>query len=56
MNLSGEIVGVNEISMGLAGAIPSDLAQEVARAIMSDGRVRRSWIGLDVQPLPGGPA
>ena len=51
VNLSGEIVGVNEISMGLAGAIPSDLAQEVARAIMSDGRVRRSWIGLDVQPL-----
>ena len=51
VNMSGEIVGVNEISMGLAGAIPSDLAQEVARAIMRDGRVHRSWIGLDVQPL-----
>jgi serine protease Do len=37
--------------MGLAGAIPSGLAQEVATAIMRDGRVRRSWIGLDVQPL-----
>ena len=51
VNMSGEIVGVNEISMGLAGAIPSDLAQEVARALMRDGRVHRSWIGLDVQPL-----
>jgi serine protease Do len=51
VNLSGEIVGVNEISMGLAGAIPSDLAQEVATALMRDGRVRRAWIGLDVQPL-----
>ena len=51
VNLAGEIVGVNEISMGLAGAIPSDLAQEVARALMRDGRVRRSWIGLDVQPI-----
>lgn len=51
VNMSGEIVGVNEISMGLAGAIPSDLAQEVAGAIMRDGRVRRSWIGVDVQPL-----
>ena len=51
VNLSGEIVGVNEISMGLAGAIPSDLAQEVANALMRDGRVHRSWIGLDVQPL-----
>jgi len=51
INLQGEIVGVNEISMGLAGAIPADLAQEVALAIIRDGRVRRSWIGLDVQPL-----
>jgi serine protease Do len=49
--MSGEIVGVNEISMGLAGAIPSDLAQEVSTALIRDGRVRRSWIGLDVQPL-----
>src|SRR5687768_17003783 len=51
VNLSGEIVGVNEISMGLAGAIPADLAREVAEAIIRDGRVKRSWIGLDVQPL-----
>ena len=51
VNAAGEIVGVNEISMGLAGAIPGDLAQDVARALMRDGRVRRSWIGLDVQPL-----
>jgi serine protease Do len=51
INLAGEIVGVNEISMGLAGAIPSNLAQEVAAALMRDGRVRRSWIGLDVQPI-----
>ncbi len=51
VNLSGEIVGVNEISMGLAGAIPSDLAQEVATALIRDGKVQRSWIGLDVQPL-----
>jgi serine protease Do len=51
VNMSGEIVGVNEISMGLAGAIPSDLAQEVSTALIRDGRVRRSWIGLDVQPL-----
>ena len=29
VNMSGEIVGVNEISLGLAGAIPADLAQEV---------------------------
>jgi serine protease Do len=51
INMEGEIVGVNEISMGLAGAIPADLAREVAEAIIRDGRVKRSWIGLDVQPL-----
>jgi serine protease Do len=51
VNMQGEIVGVNEISMGLAGAIPADLAKEVAEAIIRDGRVRRSWIGLEVQPL-----
>ena len=51
INTQGEIVGVNEISLGLAGAIPADLAKEVADAIMRDGRVKRAWIGLEVQPL-----
>ena len=51
INLRGEIVGVNEISMGLAGAIPAELAREVAMAIIKDGHVKRGWIGLDVQPL-----
>jgi serine protease Do len=51
VNMSGEIVGVNEISLGLAGAIPADLAREVSDAIIRDGRVKRSWIGLEVQPL-----
>ncbi len=50
INLDGEIVGVNEISLGLAGAIPADLAREVSSAIIRDGRVKRSWIGLDIQP------
>ena len=51
VNMNGEIVGVNEISLGLAGAIPADLAREVAEAIIRDGRVKRSWMGLEVQPL-----
>src|SRR4051812_3281604 len=51
INMNGEIVGVNEISLGLAGAIPADLAKDVAFSIIKEGRVKRSWIGLDVQPL-----
>jgi serine protease Do len=51
VNMDGEIVGINEISLGLAGAIPADLAREVAESIVREGRVRRSWIGLEIQPL-----
>lgn len=51
VNMDGLIVGVNEISLGLAGAIPADLAREVAEAIIHNGHVRRSWLGLEVQPL-----
>ena len=52
VNLKGEIVGVNEVGIGsLGGAIPSNLAQAVAREIIRQGRVSRSWIGLEVQPL-----
>jgi serine protease Do len=52
VNLSGEIVGVNEISYGLGGAIPSNLAQSVAQALIKDGRVIRAWTGLELQPRP----
>jgi len=52
VNLAGEIVGVNEVGIGsLGGAIPSNLARAVAKEIIAKGRVSRSWIGLEVQPL-----
>ena len=47
----GRIVGINEISVGLAGAIPSNLASEVARQLIANGKVTRSWLGIEVQPL-----
>jgi serine protease Do len=53
VNLAGEIVGVNEISFGLGGAIPSNLARSVADAIIKDGRVRRGWMGIELQPRIG---
>ena len=56
VNLKGEVIGVNEISFGLAGAIPGNLASAVARALMKDGRVRRSWTGLELQPRLKGDA
>jgi serine protease Do len=53
VSLAGEIVGVNEISFGLGGAIPSNLANAVAKLLIRDGRVRRSWTGVEVQPRIG---
>ena len=51
VNLAGEIVGINEIRIGLSGAIPSNLAREVADELIEHGKVRRSWVGLNLQPV-----
>ena len=51
VNLRGEIIGINEISFGLGGAIPGNLARSVAEQLMARGKIQRSWLGIDVQPL-----
>jgi serine protease Do len=51
VDLGGKIIGINEISYGLSGAIPGNLAKSVAEELIAKGRVRRSWLGLDAQPL-----
>jgi serine protease Do len=52
VDLNGEVVGINEIGLGsMSGAIPSELAQQVARELIAHGKVKRSWIGAEFQPL-----
>ncbi len=51
VNLRGEIVGINEISIGISGAIPGNQAKDVAEKLIKFGKVSRSWFGLDIQPL-----
>jgi serine protease Do len=51
VNLKGEVIGINEISYGLSGAIPGNLAQNVARQLIDKGSVSRSWLGVEIQPL-----
>lgn len=51
VDLDGNIVGINEIKLGLSGAIPSNLAHDIARKLIQFGKVTRSWFGLEVQPL-----
>lgn len=51
VNLEGRIIGVNEIGYGLSGAIPGNLAKEVAEQLIAHGAITRAWLGLEVQPL-----
>jgi serine protease Do len=51
VNLTGDIIGINEISYGLSGAIPGNLAKSVADQLIAKGKIVRSWLGIDVQPL-----
>jgi serine protease Do len=51
VNLRGEIIGINEIQFGLSGAIPGDLARSIADELIARGKIRRSWLGVDAQPL-----
>lgn len=50
VDLSGRIVGINEIRMGLGGAIPSNLARQITRQLIDQGRVHRAFLGLLLQP------
>jgi serine protease Do len=51
VNLAGEIIGINEVGVaGLGGAIPADLAQSVVKQLIEQGKVLRSWTGLECQP------
>jgi serine protease Do len=51
VNLEGQIIGINEIRVGLSGAIPGNLAHRIAEQLIAQGKVGRSWLGIDVQPL-----
>jgi len=51
VNLDGEIIGINELVMGLGAAIPADLASAVAQQLIAKGKVERAWTGMTLQPL-----
>ncbi|MBV8063123.1 MAG: Do family serine endopeptidase, partial [Nevskia sp.] len=57
-NLRGEVVGVNSQIysqtggfMGVAFAIPIDIASKVARELKDKGKVTRGWLGVVVQEV-----
>ena len=55
VNLRGEVVGVNARRLSNADnvgfAIPIETVHTVVDAIIEDGRVRRSWLGLTLQEM-----
>jgi serine protease Do len=54
VNNRGEIIGINSRGAGGEGlgfAVPINVAREVADQIIGKGRVVRSWIGVELQPM-----
>jgi serine protease Do len=57
-NLGGEVVGINTAiysptggSIGIGFAIPSNLARNIVAQLQADGRVRRGWLGVNIQQV-----
>jgi len=55
-NLGGEVVGVNTAiisptggSVGIGFSIPSNLVKKISGELIKSGRIRRSWLGVNVQ-------
>ncbi|MCX7933489.1 MAG: DegQ family serine endoprotease [Rhodovarius sp.] len=57
-NMRGEVIGVNTAiysptggSIGIGFAIPSNLARGITRQLAETGRVRRGWLGVNIQQV-----
>ena len=54
VNHEGEIIGINTRTIvgadGLGFSIPSNVVREITDQIIKSGSVKRSWIGVDLQP------
>ena len=55
-NLGGEVVGVNTAiisptggSVGIGFSVPSNLVNKITSELIKSGRIRRSWMGVNVQ-------
>jgi serine protease Do len=57
-NLQGEVVGINTAiysptggSIGIGFSIPSNLAKNIVAQLQDGGKVRRGWLGVNIQQL-----
>jgi serine protease Do len=57
-NLTGEVIGINTAiysptggSIGIGFSIPSNLARNIVAQLRDQGRVRRGWLGVNIQQV-----
>jgi serine protease Do len=57
-NMQGQVVGINTAiysptggSIGIGFSIPSNLARGIAQQLADAGRVRRGWLGVNIQQV-----
>ncbi|MGH7573961.1 MAG: S1C family serine protease, partial [Longimicrobiales bacterium] len=57
VNALGQVIGVNSSiisetggNVGLGFAIPIDRARRIAESLLSEGHIRRVWVGAEVKP------
>ncbi len=57
-NMQGEVVGVNTAifspsggNVGIAFAVPSEVASRVVASLRENGSVTRGWLGVQIQPI-----
>jgi len=54
VDLAGNVVGINTMIIGGSGigfAIPSNLARSVGEQLLTNGKVKRAWLGVSFQEL-----
>ena len=60
-DLNGDVVGVNTAivspsggSIGIGFSIPANLVTHISGQLIEHGRARRSWLGVNIQPVDDG--
>ncbi len=55
LNLQGEVIGINTAvssqAQGIGFAIPSDTVSSVLDELMKEGKVKRGWLGVEIQDV-----
>jgi S1-C subfamily serine protease len=58
VDAAGKVVGLNTsaLTRGASAAVPADVMQRVIQALLTQGRVKRGYLGVSTQPVAIPPA